>query len=140
MNLKACSILYFLSPRKTNTSYLPIYTRIIYNRQKAEFAIGEHIYIYDWNKEKGEARNDIRLNEHLIYIRNQIIETKRNLERKNKNITAKKIKSEFLEKGKENQMPVYRFVKDALIRRYGQDFYDELEAAAQFVNNESKLD
>ncbi len=41
-------------------------------------------------------------------------------------------------KGKENQMPVYRFVKDALIRRYGQDFYDELEVAAQFVNNKSK--
>ena len=37
-------------------------------------------------------------------------------------------------KGKENQMPVYRFVKDALTRKYGQEFYDELEAAAQFAN------
>jgi Protein of unknown function (DUF3109) len=39
------------------------------------------------------------------------------------------------EKGKEYQMPVYQFVKDAIIRKYGQDFYDELEAAAQFVNS-----
>lgn len=43
-------------------------------------------------------------------------------------------------KGKENQMPVYRFVQDALIRRYGQDFYDELEAAAQFVSSKNKSD
>ena len=44
------------------------------------------------------------------------------------------------ERGKEKKMPVYQFVQDALIRRYGQDFYDELEAAAQFVSNKSKPD
>ena len=33
-------------------------------------------------------------------------------------------------KGKQHQMPVFRFVKEALIRKYGQEFYDELEAAA----------
>lgn len=44
------------------------------------------------------------------------------------------------EKGKELQMPVYRFAKDALIRKYGVDFYDELEAAAQFVNSQKKQD
>lgn len=30
--------------------------------------------------------------------------------------------------GSKLQVPLYRFVKDALIRRYGQDWYDELEA------------
>lgn len=30
--------------------------------------------------------------------------------------------------GKKEQMPVFRFVKAALIRKYGQDFYDQLEA------------
>lgn len=38
-------------------------------------------------------------------------------------------------KGKETQMPVYRFVKDAIVRKYGQDFYDELDAAAEFINS-----
>lgn len=32
--------------------------------------------------------------------------------------------------GKSLKVPVYRFVKDAIIRKYGQEFYDELEAAA----------
>lgn len=36
-------------------------------------------------------------------------------------------------KGKQHQMPVYRFVKEALIRKYGQGFYDELEAGAQHL-------
>ena len=32
--------------------------------------------------------------------------------------------------GKELQVPVYKFVKDALIRKFGKDWYDELEKVA----------
>ncbi|MCC7244644.1 MAG: DUF3109 family protein [Saprospiraceae bacterium] len=35
--------------------------------------------------------------------------------------------------GEKEQVPVYRFVKDAIIRHYGQDFYDELDGAATFM-------
>lgn len=34
-------------------------------------------------------------------------------------------------KGKAAQLPVYRFVKEALIRKYGAEFYDELDQYAQ---------
>lgn len=34
--------------------------------------------------------------------------------------------------GKKLQMPVYQFVKDALVRRFGEAFYEALEAAAQY--------
>lgn len=37
------------------------------------------------------------------------------------------------ELGKKEQMPVYRFVKDALIRKFGEDFYEALDGAAQFL-------
>ncbi len=33
--------------------------------------------------------------------------------------------------GKELQVPVYKFVKEALIRKYGSDWYEELELVAQ---------
>ncbi len=33
--------------------------------------------------------------------------------------------------GKELQVPVYRFVKEALIRKYGEDWYAELERVAE---------
>lgn len=39
------------------------------------------------------------------------------------------------EKGKEEQIAIYQFVKDALIRQYGEDFYTELDAAAQYINS-----
>ena len=38
-------------------------------------------------------------------------------------------------KGKEEKMPIYKFVKDAIIRKKGQDFYDELDAAAQHLSH-----
>lgn len=36
-------------------------------------------------------------------------------------------------KGKQEKIPVYEFVKEALIRAYGQAFYDELAAAAAYM-------
>lgn len=33
--------------------------------------------------------------------------------------------------GKKEQVPVYQFVKDALIRKYGNDFYEALDGAAK---------
>jgi Protein of unknown function (DUF3109) len=35
--------------------------------------------------------------------------------------------------GKENKMPIYRFLKSSIIRAKGQAFYDELDAAAQHM-------
>jgi len=37
--------------------------------------------------------------------------------------------------GKELQVPVYKFVKQALIRKFGQNWYDELEKVAENYNN-----
>jgi len=37
------------------------------------------------------------------------------------------------ELGEKEQVPVYQFLKEALIRKYGKDFYEELEAAAQHL-------
>jgi hypothetical protein len=33
--------------------------------------------------------------------------------------------------GKELQVPVYKFVKQALVRKFGQNWYDELEKVAE---------
>ncbi len=36
--------------------------------------------------------------------------------------------------GQKEKLPLYQFVKDALIRKYGLDFYEELDAAAQHLS------
>jgi hypothetical protein len=40
--------------------------------------------------------------------------------------------------GEKEQVPVYRFVKDALVRKYGQAFYDELDGAAAFLKEQTE--
>lgn len=37
--------------------------------------------------------------------------------------------------GKKNEIPVYKFVKDALIRVFGQEFYNQLENAYNHLQN-----
>ncbi len=39
-------------------------------------------------------------------------------------------------KGREEKIRVYQFLKEPLIRRFGEDFYEKLCAAAQYVNGE----
>ena len=36
--------------------------------------------------------------------------------------------------GKKLKVPVYVFLKDALIRKYGTDFYEALEATAKHID------
>jgi hypothetical protein len=42
------------------------------------------------------------------------------------------------EKGKKEQVPVYVFLKEAIIRKYGEDFYEELDGAAQFLKEQGE--
>ncbi len=37
--------------------------------------------------------------------------------------------------GKKEQVPVYQFLKDAIIRKYGPEFYEELDGAAAFLKS-----
>ncbi len=38
--------------------------------------------------------------------------------------------------GEKEQIPVFRFAKAALIRKYGEEFYEELEAVANYLETE----
>lgn len=37
------------------------------------------------------------------------------------------------ELGRKEKMPVYRFLREAIVRKYGQEFYEELDGAAKFL-------
>ena len=38
--------------------------------------------------------------------------------------------------GEQLKTPVYAFVKDALVRKYGEAFFEELEQLAEYLDNE----
>ncbi|HAP01051.1 MAG TPA: DUF3109 domain-containing protein [Bacteroidetes bacterium] len=50
-----------------------------------------------------------------------------------------KICSPACSHGKQLGVPVYQFVKNALIRKYGQDWFTQLEGAAKFIEEKSEL-
>ncbi len=37
--------------------------------------------------------------------------------------------------GKEEQLPMYRFLKEALIRKYGESFYEEMESLGRYLEH-----
>ena len=39
------------------------------------------------------------------------------------------------EKGEREKVPVYEFLREALVRRYGNEFYEELDAAARYLRD-----
>lgn len=45
-----------------------------------------------------------------------------------------------VKKGNELRLPVYRFLRDPLVRRFGEDFYQQLCDAAQLIASESGVD
>lgn len=45
-----------------------------------------------------------------------------------------------VKKGRELQLPIYRFLKDPLIRRFGEDWYHELEEVAEQLRADGYLD
>ncbi len=40
--------------------------------------------------------------------------------------------------GKKESVPVYRFLKDSLIRKFGEEWYEQLVAAAEFIKSSKK--
>ncbi len=42
--------------------------------------------------------------------------------------------------GQSLKMPLYRFVRDGLVRKYGEPFYEELEASVQYFQQEAGED
>ena len=66
---------------------------------------------------------------HLYPIR---VEAKEELEFQAMNYDKWDICSAACTLGKKEQLPVYRFLKEAIIRKYGEEFYEELDAAADY--------
>ena len=40
--------------------------------------------------------------------------------------------------GAKNELPLYKFLKEPLIRKYGEQWYNELEVASEYLENNSK--
>ncbi len=87
---KGCSIKFYLkeSVIKDDNTH-PIYCRIVYDRKKAAFYIGENVAKNKWPESTATPLKNKHLEGYLIKIKGDILESKRNLEFFDKEISAK---------------------------------------------------
>ncbi len=78
----------------------------------------------DWKKPISCHLYPIRVSQHIITGTDSL------------NYDQWDICSAACELGKKVQVPVYQFLKEAIIRKYGEDFYEELDGAAQFLKEQ----
>ena len=45
-----------------------------------------------------------------------------------------------MKKGRELRLPIYRFLRDPLIRRFGTEWYAELEALVELLRHDGLLE
>ena len=50
------------------------------------------------------------------------------------------VRHDAVKKGNELRLPVYRFLRDPLVRRFGEDFYQQLCDAAQLIASEAGIE
>ena len=111
------SIRFFLkTTAKAKSNGFPVYARLICNRQKAEFFIGEYCPALQWNKETGQPIKTPRLREFLVHIENEINEIKRSLDFEKKEVSSVILKDLFQRKHEEEASNLLPYI-DAYIAK-----------------------
>ena len=86
------SIKFFLKNAKNSISKQTIYTRIVFNRTKAEISVGCKIFPGEWNEAKERAKENHFINEQLTKMERKIYEAKNELDKRGSYYNATDIK------------------------------------------------
>ena len=124
MQYATCTIRFYLNQSKNYRQGYPIYARILCNRKKSELTTGEFCQPEFWLDELERTANDVRTNEHLHYIKEQIIEAKRNIERSKLPLSANRIKEVFLDNCQEADIKLTDYITEHIsqITQFKQEY------------------
>lgn len=125
------SILFYIKRAKANNlGVCPIYTRVTINAKRFEFSTNKYVNPDKWstegNKVKGTNEEARTINNHLDYLKNQILEAEKNLFKKDIDITSENLKNELFGKNKTKRMLVPIFqehnnkIKELIGKEYAQ--------------------
>src|SRR5690606_25652530 len=109
------SILFYIKRAKVNNlGMCPIYTRVTVSAKRFEFSTNKFVSPDKWstegNKVKGTNEEARTINSHLDYLKNQIIEAKKSLFKKDIDITSENLKNELFGKNETKRMliPIFQ--------------------------------
>src|SRR5690606_18178482 len=109
------SILFYIKRAKVNNlGVCPIYTRVTVNAKRFEFSTNKYVNPDKWssegNKVKGTNEEARTINNHLYYLKNQILEAEKSLFKKDISITSENLKNELFGKSETKRMLVPIFL------------------------------
>jgi site-specific recombinase XerD len=123
------SILFYIKRAKTNNSGVcPIYTRVTVNAKRFEFSTTKSINPEKWssegNKVKGTSEEARSINNHLDYLKNQVLEAEKKLFKKDISITSENLKNELfgLSETKRMLVPIFQDHNNKIKELVGKEY------------------
>lgn len=123
------SILFYIKRAKVNNlGMCPIYTRVTVSAKRFEFSTNKFVSPDKWstegNKVKGTNEEARTINSHLDYLKNQIIEAKKSLFKKDISITSENLKNELFGKNETKRMlvPIFQDHNNKIKELIGKEY------------------
>ena len=123
------SILFYIKRAKVNTlGVCPIYTRVTINSKRFEFSTNKHINPVNWSSEftkvKGTNEEARTINNHLDYLKNQVLEAEKRLLKKDIIINSENLKNELFGLTETNRMliPIFEDHNCKIKELVGQEY------------------
>lgn len=103
------SVLFYIKRSKANNlGVCPIYTRVTVNAKRFEFSTNKYINPDKWSTEGSKVRGTTEeartINNHLDYLKNQILEAEKTLFKKDISLTSENLKNELFGKSETKRM------------------------------------
>ena len=115
MQTSNLSITFWQNVSKRKCNKAPLYARITVNSKRLEISLGRSIPIKLWSKSKkrmiGSTNESQSINSHLDQVHLRLLECQRQLNQKNKSITAHAIKSYYFNRNNNDIKTLLDLVK-----------------------------
>ncbi len=123
------SILFYIKRAKANNlGVCPIYTRVTVTAKRFEFSTNKYVSPDKWSTEgykvKGTNEEVRTINNHLDYLKNQILEAEKSLFKKDIGITSENLKNELFGKNETKRMlaPIFQDHNNKIKELIGKEY------------------
>jgi site-specific recombinase XerD len=128
MNTSVSILFYIKRSKANNEGICPIYVRITIDAKRFEFSANKYVNPERWSGEgskvKGTNEGARTINNHLDYLKNQILEAEKRLFKKDIKITSENLKNELFGVNETNRMliPIFQDHNNKIKELVGKEY------------------
>jgi site-specific recombinase XerD len=123
------SVLFYIKRSKTNNGGIcPIYVRVTIQSKRFEFSANKYINPERWSPEgskvKGTSEEARTINNHLDYLKNQVLEAEKRLFKKDIKISSESVKNELMgiDETKRMLIPIFKDHNNRIKELVGKEY------------------